>query len=109
MDAWQSGDLRPLAELIDPAAEFLTAEPAPWDCYGRAAILALLALCIAEGRHVAWSELVEAGDNCLVVSRRADDDGPGVPSHATHIRFRAGKVVLMRQYGSREEALAAAK
>lgn len=56
-------------------------------------------------------ELIDAGDEALVASRVAMvPDGPAASLRpATLIGFRAGKVITMRQFSDRSEALAAAR
>jgi len=71
-------------------------------------VLRVLAERKQEGVNRAKVELIDAGENVLIsVSHTVDrPDWPDEP--ATVIRFRDGKAVEMRQFKSREEALAAA-
>jgi ketosteroid isomerase-like protein len=105
---WQHGDLAALEPLLDPEVELLWWEPGDWDCHGREAVLALLRERTRRGAGRAEIELIEAGDDVLVVSRkRTVRDGPQAGTRpATVVTFRDGKVVSMRQFRSREEALA---
>jgi ketosteroid isomerase-like protein len=109
--SWQQGDLSALEPLLDPAVELLWWQPGDWDCHGREAVLALLRDRAEHGAGKAEVELTEAGDNVLVVSRKQTvHDGPQAGTRpATVVSFRDGKVISMRQFRSREEALAAVR
>jgi ketosteroid isomerase-like protein len=106
---WQRGDLSALESLLDPDVELLWWEPGDWDCHGRGEVLSLLRKRVQEGAGKADVDLIEAGDNALVVARlEMVTEGPGANTRpATLVIFRDGKVVSMRQFRSREEALAA--
>jgi ketosteroid isomerase-like protein len=108
LQAWQEGDLSALEELFDPDVELFWWEPGDWDCHSRDDVLRLLAQRRREGVNRAEVELIDAGEEVLVsVSHTVDR--PGWPDEpATVIRFRDGKAIEMRQFKSREEALAAA-
>ena len=108
LQSWQDGDLSALEELLDPDVELLWWEPGDWDCHSREDVLRVLAQRRSEVANRAEVELIDAGENVLVsVSHTADrPDWPDEP--ATVIRFRDGKAIEMRQFKSREEALAAA-
>ncbi len=106
---WQRGDLTALEPLLDPGVELLWWQPGDWDCHGREAVLALLRERTRRGSGRAEIELIEVGDDALVVSRkRTMRSGPEAGMRpATVVIFRDGKVVSMRQFRSREEALTA--
>jgi ketosteroid isomerase-like protein len=108
LQAWQEGDLSALEEPFDPDVELFWWEPGDWDCHSRDDVLRLLAQRRREGVNRAEVELIDAGEEVLVsVSHTVDR--PGWPDEpATVIRFRDGKAIEMRQFKSREEALAAA-
>ncbi len=107
---WQRGDLAALEPLLDHDVELLWWEPGDWDCHGREAVLKVLQDRGSRSSGRAVVELVEAGDEALVVARRRTArSGPAASMKpATLVTFRHGKVVLMRQFRSREEALATA-
>ena len=105
---WQRGDVAALEPLLDPDVELLWWEPGDWDCHGREAVLAVLRDRRSRSSGRAAVDLIEAGDDALVVARkRTARSGPATGLRpATLVTFRSGKVVLMRQFRSREEALA---
>jgi ketosteroid isomerase-like protein len=111
LGSWQQGDVSALEPLLHPDAELLWWEPGEWDCHGRDAVLTLLNERRRRGSGRAEVELIEAGEDTLVVARkRRMRGGPQAGTRpATVVIFRGGKIVTMRQYRSREEALAAAR
>ena len=110
LEAWQHGDVSALEPFLHPEVELLWWESGEWDCHGREAVMACLRERVAHGDG-SGVELVAVGEDRLVASRtQVVDDGPAAGlKPATVIRFRDGKVVSMRQYTSRDEALAAAR
>ena len=108
LQAWQDGDLSALEELLDPNVALFGWEPGDSDCHSRDDVLRLLSQRRREGANRAEVELIDAGEDVLIsVSHTIDrPDWPDEP--ATVIRFRDGKAIEMRQFKSREEALAAA-
>lgn len=111
LEAWQRGEIEALAGLFDPEVELIWWEPGEWDCHGREEVLALLRERAAEGAGAAEIELIDAGPDAIVSTRAATvSEGPAVGLRpATLITFREGLVISMRQFRSREEALAAAQ
>jgi ketosteroid isomerase-like protein len=109
LEAWQRGDLEALAPLLHPEVELAWWEPGEWDCHGREAVLSLLRKRASEGAGAAEVELIEAGKDAIISSRTETVfDGPAAGLRpATLIVFRDGLVIEMRQFRSREEALAA--
>jgi ketosteroid isomerase-like protein len=107
--SWQHGDLSALEALLDPEVELLWWKPGEWDCHGRDAVLALLRDRAQRGAGKAEVDLIETGD-ALVVSRTemVTEDPQASTRPATLVTFREGKVISMRQFRGREEALAAA-
>jgi ketosteroid isomerase-like protein len=111
LEAWQRGDIEALAPLLDPEVELTWWEPGVWDCHGREAVLLMLRERVAEGAGASEIELIDAGEDAIV-STRAETvlNGPAAGLRpATLITFREGKVIAMRQFRNREEALAAAR
>ncbi|HEX3737910.1 MAG TPA: nuclear transport factor 2 family protein [Solirubrobacterales bacterium] len=111
LEAWQRGDVEALAGLLDPEVELTWWEPGDWDCHGREKVLALLRGRAAEGLGTAAIELIDAGEDAIVASRTETvAEGPAAGLQpATLIAFRDGLAISMRQFRSREEALAATR
>ena len=86
-------------------------EAGDWDCHGRDAVLSLLRERSTQGAGVSDVELIDAGGDVLIVSRRSTvEDGPQAGTRpATVITFRDGRAVNMRQFPSLAEARAAAE
>jgi hypothetical protein len=109
LEAWQRGEVSALELLLDPAVELLWWEPGEWDCRGRDAVLECLRERVATGVNGGELDIAEAGEDRLVVSRRAVvAEGPAAGlSPATVIALRDGKVVSMQRFQRRDDALAA--
>ena len=109
LEAWQRGEVSALEPLLDPAVALLWWERGEWDCHGRDAVLSCLRERVATGVKAGELDLAEAGEDRLVVSRRAVvAEGPAAGlSSATVIALSEGKVVSMQQFQSRDDALAA--
>jgi ketosteroid isomerase-like protein len=105
--AWQRGDLTALAELLDPDVELMWWTPGDWDCHGKAEVLALLTERVNAAPPAEVDINVVDESRVLVERRHAALDGPEAGLRpATRVRFRAGRVVQMQQYRSRDDALA---
>jgi ketosteroid isomerase-like protein len=111
LEAWQEGDVDALAPLLDLEVELTWWEPGEWDCHGREPVLALLRERAGEGAGAPKIELIDAADDKIVATRAAIvPDGPAAGLRpATLITFRDGKVITMRQFRARSEALGAAR
>jgi hypothetical protein len=109
LEAWQRGEVSALESLLDPSVELLSWESGEWGCRGRDAVLSCLRERVASGDNGGEIALAEAGEDRLVASRRGVlDEGPAAGlAPATLIAVRDGKVVSMRQFPSRDDALAA--
>jgi len=108
---WQRGDVSALEPLLDPAVELLWWEPTEWDCHGREAVLAPLRDRARRGPGRARVELIEVGDDALVVggTRGVREEPEMGAASRTLVVFRDGKVISMRQFRGRDEALDAAR
>ena len=111
VEAWQRGDVEALAAFLDPEVELTWWEPGDWDCHGREAVLAMLRERVASGSGEARIELLEAGEQAIVATRRRSSAMVRRPvcAPSTLISFRDGSVVGMRQFRDRSEALAAVR
>jgi SnoaL-like domain len=110
-EAWRRGEFETLEEMLAPEVELLWWDPGDWDCHGRADVMRLLRERYAQGFAGGRMELIEAGeDRLIMVSFPAEVGGPEWPEEtATAISFRNGKAVHMQQYPTREEALEAVR
>ena len=104
--AWQRGDLASLADLLDPEVELLSWEPGPWDCRGKEAVLELLAERVSVREAGSDIDVIDAGDEQLVVSRRRIDHSELDPP-ATLVTFVNRHVVKMEQFRRTTEAMSA--
>jgi ketosteroid isomerase-like protein len=109
LDAWRHGDFRKLQALLDPAATWHGFEPGEWDCRNRDDVVRTLRERLEQGFGRARMEVVDAGrGKVIAVSWPREIGGDEWPEEtATVISFRDGRIVSMRDYRSREEALAA--
>lgn len=99
LKAWLAGDLDALEAVLAPDVSLLAVEPGPWDCVGRAQVMALLRRRRAEGparpvrlRRVAehtWTATSDAP---------ADPDGPEPAERGTRITVTGGRVSVLQQY-----------
>jgi ketosteroid isomerase-like protein len=103
--AWTTGDLEALEAVLDPNVTLGWIEPGEWDCVGRAEVMQLLRQRAAEGRTHDPRRVERVDEHTVVVS---PDQPDPFGAAATRITIAHGKVVAMRQYATRTEALAAA-
>jgi hypothetical protein len=92
--------------LLDPEVEMLGPEPSRWDCHGRDAVVRFLYEFEPGGTGLEITESTDIGDKVLLGTRRRYPDGETRDSYSV-VSFRAGLVVLMRGYPTRDEALQA--
>ncbi|HEY7174277.1 MAG TPA: nuclear transport factor 2 family protein [Micromonosporaceae bacterium] len=105
--AWANGDFDRLSAVLDPDVDLLAAEPGPWDCHGRDAVIALLTERRAEGTQPFEVRIDDLDEHTIVVSRATADDREHVG--ATVAVIRDEKVVRMQQYPTRAAALAVSR
>ena len=110
LEAWRHGDLAEVEALLDPAATWYGFERGEWDCANREEVVATLRERYEQGFGRARMELIDAGPGKVIaVSWPREIGGDEWPEEAvTVMSFRGAKIVSMRDYLSREEALAAA-
>jgi Ketosteroid isomerase-related protein len=110
-DAMLCGDLKVIAEMLDPEVKWHGGDPS-MGCQNRAEALEFMRRrSPAVARTSSWST-VEAGDKVVVIMRPQDpeDQGDEPPSPVANLTtFRDGKVVEMVAYPDPEEALEAAR
>jgi ketosteroid isomerase-like protein len=106
--AWQRGEFAALEAILDPDVHWTCFEPGR-DCNNRDEVMQLLAERYEQGFAKSELEFIDATENALVVvAHPGAIGGEGWPDEpATLLTFRQGKVVDMRDYRTRTEALAA--
>ena len=106
LEAWQRGDFETLEEMLAPEVELLWWEPGDWDCHGRDDVIGLLRERYEQGFAGGRMELVDAGEEKLImVTYPAEVGGAEWPQEtATIITFRDEKAVHMQQYPTLREA-----
>jgi ketosteroid isomerase-like protein len=105
LDGWLQGDTTPLEALLDPDVELLWWKTGEWDCHGKAQVLGLIKQRAAQRSSGITIDVVEAGDEALIVTRAGAPSEGELP--ATLITFRGGLIIKMHQFRSSEEALKA--
>lgn len=101
--AWTHSDLDALEAVLDPDVTLGWIEPGEWDCVGRGQVMDLLRERAAEGRTNEPRRVERIDEHTIVVV--PEQPGP-YGAAATRISIAHGKVVAMRQYATREQALA---
>ena len=104
LHAWTRGDLDALEAVLDPDVTLGWVEPGEWDCAGREQVMQLLRERAAEGRTNDARRVERVDEHTIVVS--PEQPGP-YGAAATRISIAQGKVVAMRQYATRDQALTA--
>ncbi len=92
--------------LLDPEVEMLGPQPGPWDCHGRDAVVRFLYEFQPGGTGLEVTESTDVGDKVLLGTRRRYPEGETRDGYSV-VSFRAGLVVRMRGYPTRDEALQA--
>jgi ketosteroid isomerase-like protein len=108
--AWTSGDFEAFAQALAPDVELLGHDPGSGDCRNRQQVLTLLRQRHAQGRTNGVIRIDDIGEGALVVSGLYGGESarPVEAASAALVIFRGGKISRLRQYRTREEALAAA-
>src|ERR1700690_401960 len=94
-----------ILEWLDPDVEMLGPRPSPWDCHGRDQVVRFLAHFEPGGTRLEITETTDFGDQVLLGTRRRQPDG-FVQNSFSVVSFREGRVILMRGYPTRDQALA---
>lgn len=103
--AWEAGDFEGLAGFLHPDVKLLAHEPGPWDCHGRDTVIALLRERRAEGSQPFVVRIDDVDDHTIVISRQVQG---AWKEWATLATIEDDRVTVMRQFPTREAALAAA-
>jgi ketosteroid isomerase-like protein len=101
--AWTNGDLDALEAVLDPDVTLGWIEPGEWDCVGRDQVMDLLRERASEGRTADPRRVGRIDAHTVVVS--SDRPGP-YGAAATRISIAHDKVMAMRQFATRDAALA---
>jgi ketosteroid isomerase-like protein len=104
LDAWTRGDLDALEAVLDPDVTLGWIEAGKWDCAGREQVMQLLRQRAAEGRANEPRRVERVDERTVVVI--PEQPGP-YGAAVTRISIAHGKVVAMRQYATRDQALTA--
>jgi ketosteroid isomerase-like protein len=97
--AWTAGDLDALEAVLAPDVSLLAADPGPWDCIGRAQVMALLRRRRTEGpADPVHLRRVDEGTWTVTSDAPIDPDGPEPFPHGTRITVAGGRVTAMQQY-----------
>jgi ketosteroid isomerase-like protein len=111
-DAMLCGDLKVIAEMLDPDVKWHGGDPSS-GCQNRTEALEFMRNALARrGPVIELVDVVDAGDKVVVIMRPHGPGGQGdnqVSPVANLTTFRDGKVVEMVAYPDPDEALAAAR
>lgn len=103
-EAIMRGDVEVVRELLDPDVKWHGGDPAA-GCQNRDEAIAFMRQARTRGQLV---ELVDAGEQVVVILRRASEDGEWTDLVANVTTFRDGKVVEMVHYPDPDDARRAA-
>src|SRR5438105_3070863 len=109
--AWQRGDFATIESLLDSGVQWNWFQPGEWDCHNREDVMDVVRERYDQGFARDVFEFVDGGvDSVIVVAHPASIGGPEWPAEAaTVLTFRDGKVTRMKDYRTKDDALAAAR
>lgn len=109
-EAVSKGDFNALRDILDPDVKWHGSEgPGEQSCHNRDEALHFISRAIARGALGQLVDVIDAGEQVIVVMRPAKTREVGEPDlRANLTTFRDGKVVQMVAYETPEDALAAA-
>jgi ketosteroid isomerase-like protein len=111
LEAFLRGDLDAAAAVLDPEVTYTWVEPGPWDCHNADDVIRLARQRHQEGLVGPVREWIDAGDHVVVRMENPNAElyGAARGETATTVVFTIedGRIVRMRDFRSREEALAA--
>jgi hypothetical protein len=107
--AWRQGDFGTVEKILDRNVKWHATEPGEWDCHGRDEVMQTLRERYEQGFAKGDLQFREGGEHAvIVIAHPSEIGGPDSPSEiATVMQFRNERVVLMQDYGTEAEALAA--
>lgn len=107
-DAARRGDLEAMRELLDPEVKWHAGDPsAEYACHNREQALAVMGRA-DRGPIGELVDVIDAGDQVVVIMRRTGGDGAPTELVANLATFRDGRVIEMVHYPNPDDALAAA-
>jgi ketosteroid isomerase-like protein len=116
-EALRRGDVDAIFELLSPDVDWQGFEPGEGDCHNRAEAMSVIKERLEQGAIGELEEIIDVGDDRIVVVTSGNPDFEeryaelGLPEGhdeiSSVITIREGKVVRMRDYMTRAEALAA--
>jgi hypothetical protein len=107
--AWRQGDFGTVEKILDRNVKWHATDPGEWDCHGRDEVMQTLRERYAQGFAKGDLQFKEGGEHAvIVVAHPSEIGGSEWPSEiATVMQFRNERVVLMQDYRTEAEALAA--
>lgn len=108
-EAVLSGDLDALRDFLDPDVLWHGGDPsADGACHGREQALEFMRRARSRRRIGELVDVVDAGDQVVVIIRASSDDSEPVTLSANLTTFRDGRAIEMVHYPNPEDALTAA-
>jgi ketosteroid isomerase-like protein len=110
-EAFARGDLEGAAAVLHPDVKYDWIDPGPGDCHNAEEVMQLAQARMAEGFVGEPREIIDAGDNVVIVVANPDPQrygaAPGETAATTVLTLREGRIVAMQDYRSRADALTA--
>lgn len=107
-EAVLNGDLDAVRDFLDPDVSWHGGDPsADGACHGHEEALEFMRRAVSR-RIGELIDVVDAGDQVVVIMRASSDDGEPVALSANLTTFRDGRAIEMVHYPSPEDALTAA-
>jgi ketosteroid isomerase-like protein len=106
-EAIRRGDIEAVSDLLDPDVKWHGGDPAS-GCQNRQQALQWLRQANTGNPRAELVDVIDAGDQVVVILRRPADDDTSTELVANLTTFRDGKVVEMVHYPNPDDARAAA-
>ena len=104
-----AGDLNVIAGLLDPGVVWHGGDPTdPVACHSRHEALAFMRQARARGGIGELVDVIDAGDQVVVITRPPSAGGESAEPIANLSTFRDGKVIEMVHFPNPDDAIAAA-
>jgi ketosteroid isomerase-like protein len=104
-----NGDLDAVRDFLDPDVSWHGGDPsADGACHGREEALEFMRRARSRQRIGELIDVVDAGDQVVVIIRASSDDSEPVTLSANLTTFRDGRAIEMVHYPNPEDALTAA-